>query len=176
MAFVIPAFAALGAAAGAGGAGAAAAGMAIASTAVSAVGVGAQALAARNSAKFQEGLAKQQGRQASDQASIKASEVARDTKQKLAAARAGALQNGFEISGSMTDLLYQTERSGTLDYLTAVYDGSVQRTGLDATAKNYRRQASNALIQGAVGIGSKALGGVAQVYGMRGAQINVAGT
>lgn len=175
MAFIPAALAGLGAAAGASAATATAVGAVIASTAVSTLGVGASALASSNAAKFQAGLAEQQAKQAQDQASVKAGEVARDNKQRLAATRAGALQNGFELTGSMNDLLDQTDRQGQLDYLTAVYDGSVQATGLNATAKNYRNQASNALIGGVLGMGSKALGGVSDVYRMRGSAINVSG-
>lgn len=142
----------------------------------SALGVGAQALASHNSAEFQAKLAGIQARQSQDQASVKASEVARDTKQRTAELRAGTLSNGFELSGSPLDLLRQTERQGKLDYLTAVYDGSVQAQGLRATAQNYKRQASNALIQGAIGMGSAALGGVSDVYKMRGNSISVSGT
>lgn len=168
MTFLPAALAAVGSAVGASAATATAVGAVIASTAVSTLGVGASALASSNAAKFQAGLAEMQAKQAQDQASVKAGEVARDTRQRLAAARAGGIQNGFELTGSMNDLLDQTGRQGQLDYLTAVYDGSVQATGLNATAKNYRNQASNALIGGALGMGSKALGGVADVYKMRG--------
>lgn len=160
----------------------AAAALPLISAGASALGVGAQALATHNADQFQAKLANVQARQAQDQASVKASEIARGTKQTTAALRAGALQNGFEITGSMSDVLNQTERQGNLDYLTAVYDGSVTATGLRATAQNYKRQAGNALIQGAIGMGSQALGGVTDFYKMRGAaagagsSINVAGT
>lgn len=176
MAFIPAALASLGAAVGASAATATAVGATIAATAVSTIGVGASALASSNAAKFQAGLAEQQAKQAQDQASAKAGEIARDTRQRLAAGRAGAIQNGFEITGSMNDLLDQTGRQGELDYLTAVYDGSVQATGLNATARNYRRQASGALIGGALGAASSALGGVASVYKQRGSSINVNGT
>lgn len=176
MAFIAPALISLGTAVGASGATAAAVGATVASTAVATVGTAASALASSNAAEFQAQLAKRQAEQAQDQASIKATEVAREGKQRLAAARAGAIQNGFELTGSMNDLLEQTDRQGQLDYLTAVYDGSVQATGLNATAKNYKNQASNALIGGALGAGAQALGGVANVYKMRGASINVSGT
>lgn len=176
MAFIAPVLAAIGTGVGASAATATAVGATVAGTAVSALGVGASALAASNAAKFQAGLAEMQAKQAQDQASVKAGEVARDTRQRLAAGRAGAIQNGFELTGSMNDLLDQTGRQGQLDYLTAVYDGSVQATGLNATAKNYRNQASNALIGGALGAASSALGGVSSVYKMRGSSINVSGT
>ena len=176
MAFIPAALATLGAAVGASAATATATGAVVASTAVAALGTGASALAASNSAKFQAGLAETQAKQAQEQAALKASETARATRQRLAGARAGAIQNGFELSGSVSDLLDQVDRQGQLDYLTAVYDGSVQATGLNASAQNYRRQASSALIGGALGAASSALGGVGSVYKMRGASINVRGT
>lgn len=150
--------------------------MMIASTVVSALGTGAQALASHNSAEFQAKLAERQGQQARDQASVKASEVARSTNQQAASLRAGAAEGGFAQSGSMNDLLYQTERAGKLDYLTAVYEGKVQGQGFDATAANYKRAASSALIGGALGMGAQALGGVSNFYKNKGASINVAGT
>lgn len=147
-----------------------------ASTGLSMLGTGAQALASHNSADFQAKLAEMQGRQARDQASVKASEIARNTKQTAASMRAGALQGGFRLEGSMNDLLHQTERQGQLDYLTAVYDGSVRGVGADATARNYKRAASGALIGGALGMGAQALGGVSDIYKNKGASINVGGT
>ncbi len=176
MAFIPPMLASLGTALGASTATATAVGAMAATTAVSVLGTGASALASANAADFQAKLAQQQAAQATDQAAVKASEVAREGRQRTAALRAGAIQNGFEISGSMSDLLQQTERQGTLDYLTAVYDGSVQATGLNATAANYRRQKSSALTGGALGMGAQALGGVADIYRTRGASINVSGT
>lgn len=166
----------LGTALGASAATATAAGVSAIGTGVSMLGTGAAALASHNSADFQARLAQTQARQAQSQASVKASEVARDTKQRSAALRAGALQSGFDVSGSMSDLLYQSERQGQLDYLTAVYDGSVQGAGLRATAQNYKRQANNALIGGALGAGAQALGGASNILGMKSASINVSGT
>lgn len=176
MAFVVPLLATLGTTVGASAGTAVAVGATVASTAVAALGTGASALASANSAEFQAKLAKQQAQQAGDQAAVKASEVAREGRQRTAALRAGALQNGFELTGSMGDLLQQSERQGQLDYLTAVYDGSVQATGLNATAKNFKRQKGAALIGGALGMGAQALGGVADIYRTRAASINVSGT
>lgn len=151
-------------------------GIAIAGTALSVLGTGASALAASNSASFQARLAEQQAKQAQDQASVKAGEVARESRQRISAARAGALQNGFELTGSMNDLLDQTGRQGQLDYLTAVYDGSVQATGLQTSAKLYRNQATNAIIGGVLGAGAQGLSGVANVYSMKSNSLRVNGT
>lgn len=176
MAFIPAALAGLGAAAGASAASAAAVGATIAATGVSIIGTAASSLAAANAADFQAKLAKQQGSQATEQASVRAGEISRENRQRLAATRAGALQSGFELTGSMNDLLDQTERQGELDYLTAVYDGSVQAAGLNATSEMYKRQKSNAIIGGVLGAGSQAVGGLSQVYRQRGASINVTGT
>lgn len=176
MAFIPPLLAGLGAAAGASAATATAVGATLASTAVAVIGTGASALASANAAEFQADLQRQQAQTAQDQASVKATEVARDSKQRFSAARAGALQNGFELTGSMNDLLEQTERQGELDYLTAVYDGSAAATGLRASAKMSERSAEGALIGGALGAGAQALGGVGKYYQMRGSSINVSGT
>lgn len=176
MAFIPAALAAVGTAVGASTATATAVGATVASTAVATLGTAASSLAASNAAGFQAKLAKQQGAQAQEQAGLRAAEVARETRQRTAALRAGAAQNGFELSGSIGDLLDQTERQGNLDYLTAVYDGSVQATGLNASANMAKRQASSALIGGALGAGSQVLGGVSQVYRQRGSSINVSGT
>lgn len=176
MAFIPAALASIGTALGASAATATAVGATVAATTVSVLGVGASALASSNASRFQANLAEMQGKQAQEQAGLKAGEIARENRQKIAAATAGAQENGFDVSGSPLDLINQTERQGQLDYLTAVYDGSVQATGLNATAKNYRNQASNALIGGVLGMGSKALGGMASVYSTKGAAINVSGT
>jgi len=176
MAFIPAALAVIGTTAGASAATATAVGATIASTGVAVLGTAASSLAASNAADFQAKLAQVQGQQAQDQASVKAGEVARESRQRLAATRAGAIQNGFELTGSINDLLDQTEQQGQLDYLTAVYDGSVQRAGANATASMYKRQASNALITGALGAGAQALGGYGQVTRMKGASINVSGT
>lgn len=193
MAFVLPILASIGvggggavAASSLGGAlaagGAATAGAAgistlgLASAALGVVGTATSAIAASKAAGAQAQIAEQQARVAQDQASVKAGEVARDTRQRLAAGRAGAQQNGFELTGSVTDLLDQTARQGQLDYLTAAYDGSVQATGLNSSAKMYRQQGKNALISGAIGAAGQALGGVSSYYKNRGASISVSGT
>ena len=143
---------------------------------VSLLGAGASALAESKAAGFQSRLAAQQSDQVSAQAAVKASQIARSSKQQVSALRAGALQNGFELTGSMSDLVHQAERQGPLDYMTAVYDGTVQARGLTATSEMYRRQKSSALIGGLLGAGGKALGGVADRYKNQGADIAVNGT
>lgn len=194
MAFVLPILASIGiggggavaasslggALAAGGAATAAAAGgistLGLAASALGVVGTLTSASAASKAANFNAQVAEQQAKVQQDQASVKASEIARDTRQRLAAGRAGAQQNGFELTGSVGDLLNQTARQGQLDYLTAVYDGSVQATGLNNSAKLYRQQAKNAMTAGMIGAAGQALGGVSSYYKNRGASISVSGT
>lgn len=172
MAFLAP----IGLALGASAASAATVGAIAASTAVSVLGTGAAALASSNAASFQADLQARQAKMATEQGAAKAGEVARQNRQTSAAARAGAIQNGFDLTGSTADLLGQVERQGELDYLTAVYDGSVEATGLNASAGLSRRAASNALVTGAIGAGTQAFGGAAKIYGARSNSLSVAGT
>lgn len=167
MAFAAPFLVALGGSAGVAG------GLSAVSTAVSVLGTAASSLAGSQAARGQAAMARAQGQQASAQAAIRASEVARDSRQRAAAMRAGFLQNGIELAGSPLDLIEQADRQGQLDYLTAVYEGDVAATNAFATASNYDRQASNALIGGFLGAGGQALGGVSDFYKMRGASLTV---
>lgn len=173
MAFIPPALAAISAlSAAAGTAGT----LSAIATGVSVVGTAASSLSAANAANFQAKLEGQRAQIAQDQASIKASEIARGAKQDVAAARAGAIQNGFAISGSTADLIDQVERQGHLDYLTAVYDGTLQAQGLRTDAELSKRRATSAIVGGVLGAGAQALGGVSNFYKMKGASINVSGT
>jgi hypothetical protein len=98
--------------------------------AVSAIGAINQGDAANQAAKYNANVMEQEARRPSEEAAVKAGEAARRTRQTLAASRAGAGANGFEIDGSIGDLLGQVERQGNLDALTAVYEGSGRAQGL----------------------------------------------
>lgn len=150
--------------------------LAIAGTAVSTVGAVSSAIASNNAAQYQAKLQAIQGRQAADQAAVKAGEVASNTRQQTAALRGGAIENGFDLGGSMSDLLNQTERQGQLDYLTAVYDGSIEKQGKDASAAMSRAAGRSALTGGLLGAAGTALSGVSSVYGIKRSNIGVSGT
>lgn len=121
-------------------------------------------IAASNAASATAQLKDMQAVQAQDQAALKASEVARRTKQTLAASRAGAQQNGFELSGSVGDLLGQAEAQGNMDYLTAIYDGSSRATGLRNEASAARAQGQGAMMGGLIGAGTNLFSGLAKGY------------
>jgi hypothetical protein len=141
--------------------------MTLGATALGVAGTGMQAISAARSANYNADVNIMQARQANEQGALKASEVARRTKQTQAAGRAGALQSGFDLSGSIADVLAQSQRQGDLDALAAVYDGSVAATGAVNSAKLGRQEAKNAIAAGVIGMGAKALGGVSSYYGQR---------
>lgn len=121
-------------------------------------------IASANAANATAQLKEMQAVQAQDQAALKASEVSRRTKQTLAASRAGAQQNGFELSGSVGDLLGQAETQGNMDYLTAIYDGSSRATGLRNEASAARAQGQGAMLGGIIGAGTNLFSGLARGY------------
>lgn len=149
--------AAAGAAGAAGGLGTAlSVGATLFSVAGSLIGAAGEAKAA----KFNAQVESMKADQALQQGAIKASEQARKTRQTLAAGRAGAQANGFELGGSITDVLDQAETQGNLDYLTSVYDGRVQATNFQNNAMLYNQQAKNAKIKGFIGAGTQLFSGL----------------
>ncbi|MEN6527588.1 MAG: hypothetical protein ABFD65_13985 [Candidatus Polarisedimenticolia bacterium] len=183
MAFLVPVFTAAasaigglfsagGAAAGAAGAGAAAAGsgfslgtaLSVGSTLLGAVGAVAQGQAASNAAKYNAQVQQQQAQMELDQAAVRATDAATRTRQRVAATRAGSLQNGFEADGSVADILNTVETQGTLEGLTALYDGSVRAQGLRASAELNRANARNSLTAGYLNAGTSLLSGFSRAY------------
>lgn len=98
--------------------------------AVSAIGAINQGDAANAAAKYNARTMEQEATRSNEEAAVKAGEAARRARQALAATRAGAGANGFAATGSIDDLLGQTERQGNLDALTAVYEGNIRAMGL----------------------------------------------
>lgn len=111
----------------------------------------AQGRAASNAAKYNADLDLIQAKTASDQAAIAAGEEARKTRQRLAAQRAGAAQEGVETTGSVLDVMDATASQGQLDYLTSVYNGDVNNVSRQNDAKLNRMKATAALTQGWIG-------------------------
>lgn len=114
-----------------------------------------------------------QARQAGEQAALKASEVARRSRQSQAAGRAAALVNGFEQTGSVVDVLNQAARSDELDYLTAIYDGSVQAAGLRSEAQLNRARGASAKRAGKMAAGASLLTAANSFYSSRARKANV---
>jgi hypothetical protein len=145
----------------------------IGSTILGTAGTLASAQAEQNAARYNAQVNEIQARQAGDNAAMKSSEIIRRTRQATAAARAGALQNGFALTGSIDDLIQQAGRSGQMDALTALYDGSLQSASARASAGLNRSKAKSAGIAGWIGAGSRLLGGATDFYRMRGAELSV---
>jgi hypothetical protein len=120
----------------------------------------AQAKASKFNAKVQESQAKVE----LDQAAAKATEASRRTRQRIAATRAGALENGFEDDGSVGDLIDTVGQQGVLESLTALYDGTQRARGLRMSAELDRMNAKSAMASGVIGGFNSILSGFSDAY------------
>lgn len=172
MAFIAPliplAAGALGAAgtatAAVGGAGAA---LSMGATLLSGYGAIEAGKAENRAAQYNATVNDIQARQANEQAALKASEIARRSRQSQASGRAAALVNGFEASGSVVDVLNQAARSDDLDFLTAIYEGEVQSRGFRSEAQLNRARGASAKRAGKMAAGSALLAGANKFYANR---------
>lgn len=159
-----------GAAAATGAAGAAAGGfslssaLALGSTLLGAVGAVSQASAQSKAASYNAQVQEQQARVQEQQATVRATDMATRTRQRMAATRAGAVQNGFELDGSVSDILSTVETQGALEGMTALYDGSTRAQGLRSSAELNRSNASSAMTAGYLGAGTSLLSGFSKMY------------
>jgi hypothetical protein len=170
MAFIIPAavaaISAIGSTVSAAGAAATIGTVAsIGSGILGAVGAVQQGKAASQASKYNAAVQEQQANAEQNQAVTRATEVATRTRQRVAATRAGAIQNGFETDGSVADILSTVETQGTLEGLTALYDGSVRAQGLRSSAELNRASASSSLTAGYINAGTSVLSGFSKSYG-----------
>lgn len=136
----------------------------IAGTALSAYGAIQQGQAAKSAGRYNEIVQKQQADQAMNIAGQKASNESVKTRQRVAAARAGAIQNGFETDGSVGDILRTVETQGALEGLTAMWEGGVRAQGLRSSAELSRASGDNAETAGYIGAGSSLLSGFSKMY------------
>ena len=182
MAFLVPVFTAIGSAIGSigsaigiGGAAAGAAGavgsgfslgtaLTLGSTALGVAGTLAQGRAAKSAANYNAAVQEQQAKIANDQAAAKATEIATRTRQKQAGARAASIENGLELSGSVNDILDTVQTQGTLDAMTALYDGSVRAQGLRNSAELERAKGRSASSASYLSAGSSLLTGFSKLY------------
>lgn len=179
MAFLVPVFSAIGSAVGSvfGGtavAGTAAAGttsgfslgtvLTVGSTLLGAVGAIQQGQAAKQAAEYNAQVQEAQAKVAQDQGAAKATEIAQRTKQRLAASRAGSIENGLELDGSVSDVLDTVQKQGALDELTALYDSNIRAQGLRQSAEAERAKGSNAVAASYIGAGSSLLTGFSKLY------------
>ena len=175
MAFLVPVFTAIGSTLGAGGAAAGTAAAAgtgfslssaftVGSAFLGALGSLSQGQAAANAADYNAQVQEQQADMEQQQAGARATEVATRTRQRVAATRAGAVQNGFETDGSVSDILNLVETQGALEGLTSLYDGDVRARGLRNSAELSRANARNSLSAGYLNAGTSILTGFSRAY------------
>lgn len=166
MAFVIPMFAAVASAAGAataavGGVGSA---LSIGAGVLGGASSVMQGAATSKAASYNAQVQDQQAKSASDQAAYQSATITNQTRARQANAEGSMLENGTELSGSNVDILNAIDTSGRLDAMTAVYDGSVQSTSYENQAALSRQSASNAMLTGFIGAGTKIMSGYADSY------------
>lgn len=175
MAFLLPVFTAIGSTIGSvfgstAVAGTAASGFSLGtvltagSTLLGVVGAVQQGQAAKRAAEYNAQVQEAQAKVAQDQGVAKATEIAQRTKQRLAASRAGSIENGLELSGSVSDVLDTVQKQGALDELTALYDSSVRAQGLRQSAEAERAKGRNAVAASYIGAGTSLLSGFSKMY------------
>jgi hypothetical protein len=156
MAFLVPVFSAVSGALG-GTLGVVGAGL-------SAIGQISAGNAAAKSAEYNAQVKMDQAKTETNQAAARATEYATRTRQRQAGVRAGALQSGLGLEGSVNDILTAVGEQGTLDQLTALYDGNLRARGLRASAQLDRAEAKSARMAGFLNAGAGFLDDVSSGY------------
>lgn len=177
MGFVVPAVAAVAGAFGGGG------------TALTAIGAGlgaassiAGGIAARNQAKFQAQVAKNNAeisRRNADEALIagqrEESALRSKTTRLIAQQTAEAAASGVDVNvGSPLAVREADAMEGEMDALTLRYNAARQSYGFrmeasnqEASAKMYKKAGKNAMLQGFLGAGSSIIGGATSIMNQR---------
>ena len=171
MAFLVPAFAAIGSTlSGVLGTTAATTAAQVGTAVVAgssilgAAGTLVQANAQKQAAEYNAQVQDQQARLALNTGGAQATEIAQRTKQRMAATRATFLQNGMSLGGSAADVLNAVNKQGTLDELTALYDAQTKSQGYAANARVDRATAGYATSAGLLGAGTSLLTGTSKLY------------
>jgi hypothetical protein len=141
--------------------------------AIAAAGVGAYgaSVAADNQEKAAKFNSRVQENQAATQRMQAAAEASRiDRRNKLIAGRQNAVyaKSGLNLSGSATDVIYDSKVQGEMDRLTALYTGKISSDQSTARSQLYTMQGDAAQQQGYWNMGSTVLTGVgsaASAYG-----------
>jgi hypothetical protein len=117
--------------------------------------------AAAKSAEYNAAVKEDQAKTEGQQAAAKATEYATRTRQRAAGVRAGAITSGLGLDGSVNDILTAVNEQGTLDQLTALYDGNLRSRGLRASAALDRAEAKGSRIGGWINAASGITGRIA---------------
>lgn len=156
MAFLVPVFSAVSGALG-GTLGLVGAGL-------SAIGTISSANASAKAAEYNAQVKMDQAKTENQQAAARATEYATRTRQKQASVRAGALQSGLGLEGSVNDIITAVGEQGALDGLTALYDGTLRARGLRAGAVLDRAEAKSTRRAGLFSAGAGLINSVADGY------------
>lgn len=139
--------------------------LSIGSAALGVVGSLAAGSAGKQSADYNAQVMEQQALVTQQQGASKATEIAVRNRQKMAAIRGGALENGLELSGSVNDVLDTANTAGTLDQITALYDSTTRASGLRQNASMERVRGDNAMTASYINAGTSLLSGFSKAYG-----------
>lgn len=131
---------------------------------VSGAGTIAQGIAASEAAKYNAKVQEQQAQIEQNKGIAAANAKALERRQRVAGIRAGAVQSGLEIDGSVDDLLRTAETTGVLEEMTLLNDASLRARGLRMSAELNRAQAKNSLFGGLLGGSGSLLTGFSKAY------------
>lgn len=137
----------------------------VGSTALGAVSAIGSAAAQANASRYNAAVQREQAKVETWNAEARATEQARRMRQRVAATRAATLQSGVELSGSPLDVIDAVEKQGTLEYLTAIYEGTTRSRGLRASAALNDVAADRATTAGYLNAGGTLLTGFSKLYG-----------
>lgn len=139
-----------------------------ASTGVAVAGAQAAASAQEKASKFNEAVAKNNAIAAQDQAAYEADRIRRRNKHLLGEQSALIGKSGVDLSGSASDLMYDTGVQGEMDRLAALYTGKV-KSGADRSSADLARlqgsQAQGTADAATAGSVLSGLGAGASIYG-----------
>lgn len=140
----------------------------VAGTLVSAYGAVRAGQAQAAASKFNAQVATQNAQVAQQQADAEAQEKRREKLRRLGSMQAAYGAAGVTSdSGSVLDVLGDSIRQGTLDELTAKYNGQLRAAGYTNTASLDNFQGSNALTSGYLDAAGTMLNGSAKAYGVK---------
>lgn len=133
-------------------------------TGLSAISSISQGNATAKSAEYNAQVKEDQAKTEAQQAAAKATEYATRTRQREAGVRAGAVTSGLGTDGSINDILTAVNEQGTLDQLTALYDGNLRSRGLRASAALDRAEGKGAKRAGLIGAFSTITSDISRGY------------
>lgn len=136
------------------------------SAAVSAVGVGTQYKAAKDTAKYNEQVSKQNAKTAGEQALYDAEQTRAKNRRILGAQRAAYSASGVDAdSATALDVQQDTAIQGEMDALTAIYTGKLAATGHNSQATLRRMEAGQAGRTGNIAVAGSLLSSGANFAG-----------